>query len=52
MKILQRTEDMEKENKRPRTPEKLLQDETPSSTVPEFTPRTPEHAPPAEDKPQ
>jgi hypothetical protein len=53
MKILNRAEDMEKENKRPRTPEKLLQDEAPSSTVPEYTPRTPEYAPPpAEDKPQ
>jgi hypothetical protein len=51
MKILQRTEDMEKENKRPRTPERLL-DEAPSTTVPVYAPRTPEHAPPAEDKPQ
>jgi hypothetical protein len=41
MKIINRSEEMEKENKRPRTPEKA-----PSSTVPEHAPRTPEGPPP------
>ena len=41
MKILNRSEEMEKENKRPRTPE----DKAPSTTVPEYEPKTPEHSP-------
>ena len=47
MKILNRAEEMEKENKRPRTLEK---DTAPSVTVPEYTPKTTENEPPAVDK--
>ena len=52
-KILQRDEEMDKENKRPRTPEKLDEDKAPAiifGRVPEYEPKTPEQAPPVEDK--
>ena len=53
-KILQRAEEISQETKRPRTPEKLDEEKTPDNTVPEiifgrvpdYEPKTPEHAPP------